>query len=437
MILASAILVVLAAAGVFSVFEARRAFIEELRAQIGESLAAYVEVYRAGGRDALQGAVQSLAQDRTVPQHVAGLFTPDGAHLAGRIATLPVMTDETTVRMVNTQTGRTETFLVQRVDLADAVLVAGRSMRLITTATERIAITMPVLFLLIAAATVAAGIVVHRALAGELLRLESVLRRFAAGDMQARVALEGAPRDSIEDIGALVNRHLDEVQASVSAMERAGAAIAHDLRTPLTRVSLRLQALAGTDGLPREAADTLDAATEELQGLSQICDAILRISAIEASTNEAAFTTFDLGALAREIAESYGPVFEDAGLVLETALPTLPATVRADRRMIGQAVVNLLSNVLAHCPPGTTARLSVLPEGAALRLVVADDGPGVPAEERERIFEPFRRLDPSRSGAGTGLGLALVRAVARHHGAAIEATDARPGLSVAMTLPRA
>lgn len=430
------IVVMLAAligAGFLIVREAREAFTAELEMQIQDSILVLQDTYRLGGRDALVATVDDLAKDRTVSQHVSGVFTPEGVPLAGRIAEVPPVAGWGRVDLANTATGKDETYYVRTEPLPDALLVVGRSTRLVDRTVRQMQIVLPVIGLFLVIGISGAGVIVHSALAGELTRLEVALRRFAGGQMAERVALDGPPRDKIEDIAALVNAHLDQLQSNIAATERTAAAIAHDLRTPLTRASLQIQAVAGRSDMAPEAVNTLNEATTELERLSAICDAILRISTIEASVGKAAFTTFDLGALAGEIAESYAPVLEDAGMRLDWIAPARPVPVTADRRLIAQVIVNLLTNVMAHCPKGSTASLRVSADGGKPGLTVSDNGPGVPEAERDAIFEPFRRLDPSRSQDGTGLGLALVRAAARHHGAALVARDAHPGLQVTLT----
>jgi signal transduction histidine kinase len=435
--LVAVMLLALLGAGLLIVREAREAFAAELDMQIEDSLLVLKDTYRIGGRDALVATVDDLATDPTVSQHVSGVFAPDGTPLAGRIDQLPAVTDRGRITLENTATGKVETYHVRVEALADGVLVVGRSTRLVDRTVRQMQIVLPVIGLFLVIGISGAGMIVHGALAGELTRLEVALRRFAAGQMAARVALDGPPRDKIEDIAALVNAHLDQLQTSIAATERTAAAIAHDLRTPLTRASLQIQAVAGRDDMAADAAGALDEASAELEHLSAICDAILRISTIEATVGKAAFSRFDLGALAGEIAESYGPVLEDAGMRLDWVAPAGPVPVTADRRMIAQVIVNLLTNVMAHCPKGSTASLRVSSEGGKPGLSVSDDGPGVPEAERDAIFEPFRRLDPSRSRGGAGLGLALVRAAARHHGAGLAALDARPGLRVTLTFAAA
>lgn len=434
-LLIALMLFALVGAGLLIVREARQAFTAELEQQIDDSVAVLDEAYQQGGRDGLVATVADLTANRAVSQHVAGVFTLDGKPLAGQFTAVPVLEGWDRVELANTATRAPETYHVRMLVLPDVLLVVGRSTRLVDRTIGQMQIVLPVLGLFLVVGIAGAGVIVHGALAGELTRLEAALRRFAAGLMDERIALDGLPRDKIEDIAALVNAHLDQLQTSILTSERTAAAIAHDLRTPLTRASLQIQAIGGRGDIPLDAAAALTEATAELERLSAMCDAILRISTIDASVSRAAFTAFDLADLADEVAETYAPVFEDAERRLDYAPPDGAVPVVADRRMIGQVLVNLLTNVIAHCPTGTVARVRVTQEDGAACLVVSDNGPGVPAQERDAIFEPFHRLDPSRSATGSGLGLSLVRAAARHHGATLTTSDARPGLMIRMKFP--
>jgi signal transduction histidine kinase len=201
--------------------------------------------------------------------------------------------------------------------------------------------------------------------------------------------------------------------------------IAHDLRTPLTRLRQRLDAAAATP-----TAEAIAAAQQEADALLDIFAALLRIAQVESGTQRDGFTQVDLSAIAQSVAEVYGSAAEERGQALATAIaPGIAMT--GDPALLTQMLANLVENAVRHGRAGGHILLGV----SATAITVADDGPGIPADQHERAFRRFGRLDAARSTPGSGLGLALVRAVATLHGMAITLEDAGPGLRVRIALP--
>jgi signal transduction histidine kinase len=210
-------------------------------------------------------------------------------------------------------------------------------------------------------------------------------------------------------------------------------AIAHDLRTPITRARTRLEDAA----LHAETADDLRAAIEratlDLDGIVAVFQALLRIAEIEAGSRRSSFARLDLVPLLAEVADIYGALAEDRGIVLQVETPVaVPAY--GDKAMIQQAIANLVDNAVKFSPPGGTVRLSASVSSMVF-LVVSDEGPGIAAGERERATDRFYRGEQARSTPGSGLGLSLVLAVAHLHGGELRLEDNEPGLRAVMTLP--
>jgi signal transduction histidine kinase len=284
---------------------------------------------------------------------------------------------------------------------------------------------------------VAAGLIASvLLLGGAWRRLSAVLQtagEVSRGRLDARVGPRpGGARDEIDELGAALDAMLDKVGELMEQVRQVSTAVAHDLRTPLTRVGQRLDRLRRLGpGAPMQAAiEEIDA---ELQGLLRSFDAMLRLAEIE--NGAAAAEAVDLADIAARVAEAYRPDIEEDGRALETS--TASAPVFGDGQLISQALANLLDNALRHTPSGVPIRIRTELRGDGAALVVADSGPGVPAAQRAGVLQRFRRLDPSRSGQGSGLGLAIVAAIAERHGAALVLDDARPGLRVELLFPRA
>ncbi|RUU87713.1 HAMP domain-containing histidine kinase [Mesorhizobium sp. M7A.F.Ca.MR.176.00.0.0] len=257
------------------------------------------------------------------------------------------------------------------------------------------------------------------------------------GRLDTRIPLTGKG-DDIDIVSSQVNAALDRLSALVEGMKQVSANIAHDLKTPLNRLQMILDTASEKNLSGQKVARELAEAHAESLQINETFDALLRIAQIEAGARRARFTDVDLGEVLQTIAEIYADVAEDDGKSLSLAQP--PETtdrIHGDRELLTQMFANLVENALRHCPSGTTIKLSAARQGERVVAGVADNGPGIPADEHEKVFQRLYRLDHSRSTPGSGLGLSLVRAIADLHGASITLEDCRPGLEVAVSFPLA
>ncbi len=274
----------------------------------------------------------------------------------------------------------------------------------------------------------------RRALRGVALISEEA-GRIGAGELGRRIpAIPGG--GEIARIGQAVNLMLDRIGTLTDRLRQVTDDVAHDLRTPLGRLRQGLERSA------MQAADTaalragIEHALAETDAIIATFNALLRIAQIEAQERRAGFVPVDPGALLLRLADAYGPSAEDSEHALTVAAPP-GLRISGDADLLGQMIANLIENALRHTPPGSHIRLSAGREGDGVVIAVADDGPGIPPEARERVLRRFVRLDASRGTPGSGLGLALVRAVADLHGASLRLEDARPGLRVEVRFPPA
>ena len=258
----------------------------------------------------------------------------------------------------------------------------------------------------------------------------------AGGDLSSRVALSGR-NDEFDRLAATMNTMLDRIVTLMEGVRGVSDAIAHDLRTPIARARAKLEealAAAGRPATPEGAA--LRAAVEQgiadLDGIARIFRALLRIAEAEAGARRAAFATFDLVPVLADAGELYEAAAEARGQRLATELPD-KLEVAGDRDLILQAVANLLDNAIKFTPPGGELRLSAAAAdtadtatGAVIEVVVEDNGPGIPPADRGKAGQRFFRADASRATPGSGLGLALVQAVAGLHGGELVLEDADP-----------
>jgi len=313
-------------------------------------------------------------------------------------------------------------------------LLVGRDLRGATAFRSRITRTLGWSALLTLALGVAGGLFMTRNM---LRRVEAVNRtseRIIRGDLTQRVPLNGSG-DEFDQLSANLNAMLDRIERLMLGMRQVTDNIAHDLRTPLSRLRARLEVTLLERPDATRYAEALRETIAEADRLLGTFNALLSIAEAEAGSRRESMAIVDLGEIARSMAELYEPVADDKGLTLKVASDAA-IPVHGDRHLLSQAIANLLDNALKYTTAGTVA-LSAHRKGEAARIEVADRGPGIPADRREAVFDRFVRLEGSRSTPGNGLGLSLVRAVAELHGGGAWVEDNNPGLKAVLTLPMA
>jgi signal transduction histidine kinase len=257
-------------------------------------------------------------------------------------------------------------------------------------------------------------------------------RAIARGDLSRRLPL--GVGEEFDELAIIINDMLDRISRLMDGVRQVSNAIAHDLRTPVTRARTRLEDAALHAETPEEWRAAIERATLDLDGIVGVFEALLRIAEIEAGSRRAAFAEVDLTQTLWDMDELYRAVAEERGLHLRTIIAA-PLMVLGDRELVQQAVANLLDNALKFSAPGTVIDLSANMDDQIVEIVVADRGPGIAAADRNRAMERFFRAESARSTAGSGLGLALVSAVAQLHNGTLQLTDNTPGLRATICMP--
>ncbi|SHE60455.1 Signal transduction histidine kinase [Kaistia soli DSM 19436] len=272
-------------------------------------------------------------------------------------------------------------------------------------------------------------------------QVSATSRRIMDGDLSGRLEVTGTG-DEFDRLAASLNAMLDRIEALLSGLKDVSDNIAHDLKTPLTRLRTRVEAaLAGPERTDEYRA-ALEATIEDSDQLIRTFNALLMIARIEAGSPDGAMAPLDLAPIVADVAEFYEPVAEEAEVYLALSLEE-PLPMLGSRELISQALGNLVDNAIKYVKSGdakpSPARVQVTArrEGSDIVVHVADNGPGIPASERERVLERFVRLEKSRSQPGSGLGLSLVDAVAKLHHGSLSLGDAGPGLVVTLRFPAA
>jgi signal transduction histidine kinase len=287
----------------------------------------------------------------------------------------------------------------------------------------------------------ASGLALLLAIAGGALIGTSFLRRIDTitrtslaimeGDLSARIPVRGT-YDEIDQLVASLNAMLSRIQQLMDGLRQVSSDIAHDLRTPLGRLRQHLEDARARATTTADYDAATDAAIEEADELLETFSALLRIAQVEAGAQKRGFADVDLSDLVKSVGEAYQPAAEDREHTLDYQIED-GISLTGDRQLLAQMISNLVENALRHTPTGSTVSLALRKTGTGFEIEVADDGPGIPETEHERVFDRFYRLDRSRSTAGSGLGLALVKAIAGLHGLTIRLEDRKPGLGVVVT----
>ena len=286
-------------------------------------------------------------------------------------------------------------------------------------------------------AGIGAGIVAGRLTLSRLARVTRTSDAIMRGDFTGRIVLTG-PEDELEQLARNLNAMLDRIEQLMAGLREVSDNIAHDLKTPLNRLRSRAEAALREASEPEAAREALGRVIEDADELIKTFNALLLIARLEAGAVQDTAEVFDIGVLARDMAELYEPVAEEAGLAIQCRAGE-GFELTANRQLVGQAIANLIDNAIKYGRPVAGApalvEIEIKRGDAEVAISVADHGAGIPAVDRERVLKRFVRLEASRSRPGTGLGLSLVAAVARLQGGRVLLEDNAPGLRIVLMLP--
>ncbi|WP_297515666.1 two-component system sensor histidine kinase UczS [uncultured Caulobacter sp.] len=289
----------------------------------------------------------------------------------------------------------------------------------------------------------AGGVLISRNVSRSMQGLVDLVNAVRAGDLHARARIRGA-RDEYDELAEGLNDMLDRIERLMGGLRHAGDAIAHDLRSPLTRLRARMEvALIDAENGKGDPLAALETALADADGVLKTFNAVLAIARLQAAGSAPDQKTFDASELAADMAELYELSCEDKGLDFKAEI--VPAlSIKGNREFLAQALANILDNAIKYTPEGGAIMLRARRTSSGeLEFSVTDTGPGVPEADRARVVQRFVRLENSRSEPGAGLGLSLVQAVAASHGGRLELSEGPgeyngmgPGLRVALVLPR-
>jgi signal transduction histidine kinase len=425
----------------------RRLITEQITTTVNGEINGLSEQYTQGGIRRLVIVVD--LRSRRPGSSLYLVTTATGEGLAGNVGSLePGVLDhpgwlETNYRRLEAPEGSDHRALVQIVQLPGGFrLLVGRDLEERERLFGIIANAGQWSIALVIVLGLVGGFFVSRRVLNRVDAMTDTAQTIMAGDLAGRLPVAGTG-DELDRLAVHLNAMLERIEALMGGLKEVSDNIAHDLKTPLTRLRNRCeQALRGAKGDSdyRAALETTIAESDEL---IRTFDALLMIARAESGQARDNMTEFDAAEIARDVGELYEPLAEEKGLALKVDAP-VAAPVRANRELVSQALANLVDNAIKYAGPqsklnGASAEIVVGAgnEGERITLTVADRGPGIPEADRARVVERFVRLELSRSEPGSGLGLSLAAAVARLHGGELRLEDNHPGLRSTIALPRA
>ena len=360
------------------------------------------------------------------------LFDSEGKNIAGALQTLPGFRtyDRPAEFMWDKTNGRDRPirYLVHKLDDGTTLLI-GQDIHDIREFDELLVNALisggSLLIVVGLLGAIALGISARR----RLDILSRSIKKIVEGDLSGRLPTRGN-NDDIDRIAEVVNGMLDALERLMSEVKGVCDDIAHDLRTPLTRLIAGLERAQRRNLTQKEYARAIDAAIEDAKGLMQTFRALLRISEIEASARRSNFTAVDLNRICADAVELFEPLAEERAMTLEFTPCSRAATVLGDSQLLFDATCNLLDNAIKFSPDDSNVEIKVLSDAIHCGISIRDSGPGIPESEREAVFRRLYRSESSRHTPGNGLGLSMVSAVARLHDMTLQVYDAQPGCRV-------
>ena len=417
-------------------------FDDQIDQTVEAEIAGLSEQYRQGGIRRLVETVERRANQPGSSLYLVTTFA--GERITGNVAQLPVGVLERP-GLIETRYARTDGVVAEHRALARIFLLPGGFRLLVGRDLEdREALRG----MMLRALLTSLGWLVLIGTAGGIFVAMRVLRRVDAMSASAQTIMSGdlsqrLPRtgsgDELDRLATSLNAMLERIGELMKGLQEVSDNIAHDLKTPLTRLRNGVDEALRSAQSPDDYRACLEKVVEESEGLIRVFNALLMNARLESGAAQEAMQDFDVAEVARDVAELYDAVAEEQGVML-TLDADGPLMLRGGRELIGQALANLVDNAIKHGQPQESGaqvvvNIAARRMGNRIELTVADRGPGVAAQDRARVLERFMRLEGSRSRPGSGLGLSLASAVARLHHGALRLDDNEPGLRVTIDLP--
>jgi signal transduction histidine kinase len=429
----------------------RRLITEQITSTVSAETGEISEIY---GRRGLRGLVSTIENRSLRPgANLYLITTPTGQMIAGNVGSLApgVLAtqgwSETMYRRLDDQDDMDHRALVYVTELSSGFrLLIGRDLDERRRLFGIVAKAAQWSILIVVVLGLGGGIFVARRVLRRIDAMTGTTRRIMAGDLTGRLPV-GRSGDELDRLAENLNAMLERIEALMAGLKEVSDNIAHDLKTPLTRLRNRAEEALAKSASEAEYRAALERTIEESDGLIRTFNALLMIARAESGQARGNMDDFDAAEVANGIHELYEPLAEDDGMSLR--VKTRPSPIHGNRELISQALANLVENAIkygkpvpAQPPTGSVVSMDSWPiviearrEGDQVLLSVTDRGPGIPEADRKHAVERFVRLEASRTLPGSGLGLSLASAVATLHGGELRLGDAHPGLVATLALP--
>jgi signal transduction histidine kinase len=430
----------------------RRLITEQITTTVNAEVSEISDIF---GRRGLFGLVRTIENRALRPG--ANLYlvtTPEGRAVAGNVGSLApgVMAtpgwSETAYRRLDEQDKTDHRALVRVTQLEGFRLLIGRDLEERRRLFGIVANAAQWSLLVVVVLGLGGGIFVARRVLRRIDAITGTTQRIMAGDLSGRLPV-GRSGDELDRLAENLNAMLERIEALMMGLKEVSDNIAHDLKTPLTRLRNRAEEALAKSGSEAEYRSALERTIEESDGLIRTFNALLMIARAESGQARGNMDDFDAADVAKGIQELYEPLAEDNGMTLRVR--TVSAPLHGNRELISQALANLVENAIKYGKPVALAQplgadavtsaaareilIEASRDGDSVLLSVRDHGPGIPEADRKHAVERFVRLEASRTQPGSGLGLSLASAVATLHGGELRLADAHPGLAATLAIP--
>ena len=420
--------------GIIVYWSMHLAFTHQLDVMIADEAQTLVSEYKSdGGVGELVDAIAQREGSRAPERLLYAVFAPDGRRVMGSLRTSRPALGVHGLSFIDP---------VEGIDSARGLAIDLTPQRRLLVAADRewiersdqtIITVFAFGFIGVSALGLAGALALGAYLRRRLRALSDGAGAIMAGNIRRRMPV-GPLHDEFDQLALALNRMLERIEELLDNLRQVTTGVAHELRTPLSRLRNRLER-GSTEIAPSDPANAvLDDSLRQVDDILALFSATLRIAEIESGETRRLFDHVDLSQLTTELADTYAPILREGGRNLLWSVEPVVVVV-GDRELLAQAIINLLENAQSHTPKGTLIRMTLVADRDSACLQVVDNGPGIARADRNRAIQRFIRLDNSRTQAGHGLGLSLVSVVAKQHGGRLILNDAHPGLAAMIELP--
>lgn len=413
---------------------------EDLKHAIGIQMADLRRTFVVSGANETAAAIRTLLAKDKEQTLVLMLIGPDWHVLAGNLASWPGGKIHTPtwikfplVKTIQSANRPPQAIAMNSTLPGGYILLAGHKMDLIERVHEIIVEVLYICFGIMVVLAAAGGMLLSYTIYRRIDSVNQIFRRVGTGDLQARVTLTGMG-DEFDHLGMHLNRTLDRIVELIDGARDISYSVAHDLRTPLSRLRHRLERLLTPDSNAEQVKRELYKALFEIDALVATFNAILRIAQAEMGAGIERFSQFDLSQVTLDVVDLYRPVAEESAHIFSADIAA-DIVISGDRHLVTQMIANVLDNAIKYTPALGTIAVTLAAGDGWAELCVRDSGTGIPVELYSKVTEKFFRVESSRSSPGNGLGLSLVSAAVKLHNGELSFADNAPGLKVLIRLP--